>query len=115
MEISGYILTGMKRYREAAHSPVILDFQSADYFIGRYQWFSDTFEDFYSWPVSAGAKRLINVSEKNSLTLDDLRFFVRQGERSIICTAQELALSKLIEPTREFMSQPQTKELSYAK
>ncbi len=55
MNAAGYILTGMRKHRRRAHSPLILAHSLSSDFFGieeREGWFPD-FESFAVWPATA--------------------------------------------------------------
>jgi len=55
MNAAGYILTGMRKYRRRAHSPMILAHSLVSDFFGIAEletWFPD-FESFAVWPATA--------------------------------------------------------------
>ena len=55
MNAAGYVLTGMRKYRRRAHSPMILAHSLASDFFGIAEletWFPD-FESFAVWPATA--------------------------------------------------------------
>ena len=96
MNAAGYVLTGMRKYRRRAHSPMILahslrsDFFGLDELTG---WFPD-FESFMVWPATARLLWQIRRTDRPELSgQSSLEHFGHwrdeRARRTILCTRKE--------------------------
>ena len=96
MNAAGYILTGMRKYRRRAHSPMILAHSLTSDFFGIEElegWFPD-FESFTVWPATARLLHQLRKLDRPELAgQSSLEHFAhwhdRQRRRIALCSRQE--------------------------
>lgn len=96
MNAAGYILTGMRKCRPRAHSPLILAHSLASDFFGieeRETWFPD-FESFTVWPATARLLWELRALDRPELAgQSSLEHFAHwrdpQSRKITLCSRQE--------------------------
>lgn len=102
MNAAGYVLTGMRKYRRRAHSPMILahslrsDFFGIDELAG---WFPD-FESFTVWPATARLLWQLRRTDRPEIAgQSSLVHFGHwrdpRARRVILCTRKEARQARL--------------------
>jgi hypothetical protein len=104
MRATGFVLTGLRKYRNRGHSPIIIDFGVInDWFgIGEKALAFTNYESFEVRPVTHAVLMKLaenKMSERpRTYSLDDFAVWVRSKKHSvIICTKSDFVLAKAIE------------------